>query len=199
MNNFAFGPEVDHQLKERFANMKEGEVPASVHPSSPLPAALFGFERQSGARAALYCWGRRLWRPGQVHQALLEGVPWVLGLPPAALAGARRDVWWHHSPSPVGHPGAFEVPKSLRIASDGLWLFPCTCMFCLALCHVVLSFGVSIAPRAARWGFFLPGPAGTPACPRPPPPPVSPVPSHPDTLDRGLPSPGSGATRAPTR
>lgn len=24
MNNFAFGPEVDHQLKERFANMKEG-------------------------------------------------------------------------------------------------------------------------------------------------------------------------------
>lgn len=25
VNNFAFGPEVDHQLKERFANMKEGE------------------------------------------------------------------------------------------------------------------------------------------------------------------------------
>lgn len=24
VNNFAFGPEVDHQLKERFANMKEG-------------------------------------------------------------------------------------------------------------------------------------------------------------------------------
>lgn len=27
VNNFAFGPEVDHQLKERFANMKEGNVP----------------------------------------------------------------------------------------------------------------------------------------------------------------------------
>lgn len=26
VNNFAFGPEVDHQLKERFANMKEGNV-----------------------------------------------------------------------------------------------------------------------------------------------------------------------------
>lgn len=26
MNNFAFGPEVDHQLKERFANMKEGNA-----------------------------------------------------------------------------------------------------------------------------------------------------------------------------
>lgn len=25
VNNFAFGPEVDHQLKERFANMKEGK------------------------------------------------------------------------------------------------------------------------------------------------------------------------------
>ena len=24
VNNFAFGPEVDHQLKLRFANMKEG-------------------------------------------------------------------------------------------------------------------------------------------------------------------------------
>lgn len=27
VNNFAFGPEVDHQLKERFANMKEGLCP----------------------------------------------------------------------------------------------------------------------------------------------------------------------------
>lgn len=27
VNNFAFGPEVDHQLKERFANMKEGNKP----------------------------------------------------------------------------------------------------------------------------------------------------------------------------
>lgn len=26
VNNFAFGPEVDHQLKERFANMKEGKL-----------------------------------------------------------------------------------------------------------------------------------------------------------------------------
>lgn len=26
VNNFAFGPEVDHQLKERFANMKEGNA-----------------------------------------------------------------------------------------------------------------------------------------------------------------------------
>lgn len=30
MNNFAFGPEVDHQLKERFANMKEGNVLPSL-------------------------------------------------------------------------------------------------------------------------------------------------------------------------
>lgn len=29
VNNFAFGPEVDHQLKERFANMKEGNVSLS--------------------------------------------------------------------------------------------------------------------------------------------------------------------------
>lgn len=28
VNNFAFGPEVDHQLKERFANMKEGSYTA---------------------------------------------------------------------------------------------------------------------------------------------------------------------------
>lgn len=41
VNNFAFGPEVDHQLKERFANMKEGNVlPQSVfcHGAAfPLP------------------------------------------------------------------------------------------------------------------------------------------------------------------
>lgn len=30
VNNFAFGPEVDHQLKERFANMKEGNAPLST-------------------------------------------------------------------------------------------------------------------------------------------------------------------------
>ena len=41
VNNFAFGPEVDHQLKERFANMKEGNVslscsahPFCIHPTS---------------------------------------------------------------------------------------------------------------------------------------------------------------------
>lgn len=36
MNNFAFGPEVDHQLKERFANMKEGNASTGlVAPFSP--------------------------------------------------------------------------------------------------------------------------------------------------------------------
>lgn len=34
VNNFAFGPEVDHQLKERFANMKEGNQ------SNPKPFAM---------------------------------------------------------------------------------------------------------------------------------------------------------------
>lgn len=36
MNNFAFGPEVDHQLKERFANMKEGGRIVSSKPFAPL-------------------------------------------------------------------------------------------------------------------------------------------------------------------
>lgn len=36
MNNFAFGPEVDHQLKERFANMKEGNA---APPAQPLVSA----------------------------------------------------------------------------------------------------------------------------------------------------------------
>lgn len=31
VNNFAFGPEVDHQLKERFANMKEGQYISTNH------------------------------------------------------------------------------------------------------------------------------------------------------------------------
>lgn len=31
VNNFAFGPEVDHQLKERFANMKEGSYFSANH------------------------------------------------------------------------------------------------------------------------------------------------------------------------
>uniref|UniRef100_A0A3B4ANB0 Histone-lysine N-methyltransferase, H3 lysine-79 specific n=1 Tax=Periophthalmus magnuspinnatus TaxID=409849 RepID=A0A3B4ANB0_9GOBI len=35
VNNFAFGPEVDHQLKERFANMKEGKI-VSSKPFAPL-------------------------------------------------------------------------------------------------------------------------------------------------------------------
>lgn len=30
VNNFAFGPEVDHQLKERFANMKEGQCRSDI-------------------------------------------------------------------------------------------------------------------------------------------------------------------------
>ena len=39
VNNFAFGPEVDHQLKERFANMKEGnELPSLPCASAPAPA-----------------------------------------------------------------------------------------------------------------------------------------------------------------
>uniref|UniRef100_A0A7N8Y929 Histone-lysine N-methyltransferase, H3 lysine-79 specific n=1 Tax=Mastacembelus armatus TaxID=205130 RepID=A0A7N8Y929_9TELE len=36
VNNFAFGPEVDHQLKERFANMKEGGKIVSSKPFAPL-------------------------------------------------------------------------------------------------------------------------------------------------------------------
>ncbi|XP_005060057.1 PREDICTED: histone-lysine N-methyltransferase, H3 lysine-79 specific isoform X3 [Ficedula albicollis] len=36
VNNFAFGPEVDHQLKERFANMKEGGRIVSSKPFAPL-------------------------------------------------------------------------------------------------------------------------------------------------------------------
>uniref|UniRef100_A0A8C7VXZ8 Histone-lysine N-methyltransferase, H3 lysine-79 specific n=1 Tax=Oncorhynchus mykiss TaxID=8022 RepID=A0A8C7VXZ8_ONCMY len=36
VNNFAFGPEVDHQLKERFANMKEGAKIVSSKPFAPL-------------------------------------------------------------------------------------------------------------------------------------------------------------------
>ncbi|KAH0625913.1 hypothetical protein JD844_034282 [Phrynosoma platyrhinos] len=36
VNNFAFGPEVDHQLKERFANMKEGGQIVSSKPFAPL-------------------------------------------------------------------------------------------------------------------------------------------------------------------
>ncbi|XP_036409926.1 histone-lysine N-methyltransferase, H3 lysine-79 specific-like isoform X3 [Megalops cyprinoides] len=36
VNNFAFGPEVDHQLKERFANMKEGGKIVSSAPFAPL-------------------------------------------------------------------------------------------------------------------------------------------------------------------
>ncbi|NXE42327.1 DOT1L protein, partial [Ptilorrhoa leucosticta] len=35
VNNFAFGPEVDHQLKERFANMKEGKSSWKSFPSPP--------------------------------------------------------------------------------------------------------------------------------------------------------------------
>ncbi|NXF72318.1 DOT1L protein, partial [Sclerurus mexicanus] len=36
VNNFAFGPEVDHQLKERFANMNEGGRIVSSKPFAPL-------------------------------------------------------------------------------------------------------------------------------------------------------------------
>ncbi|XP_033103576.1 histone-lysine N-methyltransferase, H3 lysine-79 specific-like isoform X2 [Anneissia japonica] len=36
VNNFAFGPSVDHQLKERFANMKEGAVVVSSKAFCPL-------------------------------------------------------------------------------------------------------------------------------------------------------------------
>uniref|UniRef100_UPI00358DF8A1 histone-lysine N-methyltransferase, H3 lysine-79 specific isoform X2 n=1 Tax=Myxine glutinosa TaxID=7769 RepID=UPI00358DF8A1 len=36
VNNFAFGPEVDHQLKERFANMKEEGKIVSSKPFAPL-------------------------------------------------------------------------------------------------------------------------------------------------------------------
>ncbi|KAJ8357778.1 hypothetical protein SKAU_G00205720 [Synaphobranchus kaupii] len=36
VNNFAFGPEVDHQLKERFANMREGGKIVSSKPFAPL-------------------------------------------------------------------------------------------------------------------------------------------------------------------
>lgn len=38
VNNFAFGPEVDHQLKERFANMKEGNG-LPPHPPPPPRAS----------------------------------------------------------------------------------------------------------------------------------------------------------------
>ena len=36
MNNFAFGPTVDHQLKLRFANMKEGAKIVSSKAFCPL-------------------------------------------------------------------------------------------------------------------------------------------------------------------
>ena len=36
MNNFAFGPEVDHQLKERFADLKDGARIVSSKPFCPL-------------------------------------------------------------------------------------------------------------------------------------------------------------------
>lgn len=60
VNNFAFGPEVDHQLKERFANMKEGNVPP-LHPalsrSACAPGARDPLGSVCGSRTDRRAWG----------------------------------------------------------------------------------------------------------------------------------------------
>lgn len=49
VNNFAFGPEVDHQLKERFANMKEGNaLPVTLPCVAPCPVCLWIWHRLWG-------------------------------------------------------------------------------------------------------------------------------------------------------
>lgn len=66
VNNFAFGPEVDHQLKERFANMKEGEaLPVTLPCVAPRPVCL-------------WIW-HRLWalEPLSVPVSLRSGVPLI--------------------------------------------------------------------------------------------------------------------------
>lgn len=49
VNNFAFGPEVDHQLKERFANMKEGNAPLCPGPG------VMGSAQTAPAEGWLHC------------------------------------------------------------------------------------------------------------------------------------------------
>lgn len=52
VNNFAFGPEVDHQLKERFANMKEGNVSLSLCSARPFCIRPTSVPRLSRVRPA---------------------------------------------------------------------------------------------------------------------------------------------------
>lgn len=92
VNNFAFGPEVDHQLKERFANMKEGNgLSPTPHPHPVHPASA---PARGSAAVALIAGG---------------GVRTGVGIGPGGKASGSGSRPWWFLPSPRLWEGASQL------------------------------------------------------------------------------------------
>lgn len=108
MNNFAFGPEVDHQLKERFANMKEGNAALPCTCLVPPPLQGYTQAHQSSVRVPHSTFPLvtgRTWKP-QLH--LLPAIlPQLLGWM------AKGRAWWPKALEPQYTPSNHQMVEKL--------------------------------------------------------------------------------------